>query len=174
MTFDPNRADKIAVIGDLVYEYANLMAAAHFGLKGDPPWRTNCADAFLLGCRKLGDFLMKDKRFDDDVLAMDYLPLGATRTWNLPIWIGVWQTDMNKYLAHITYRRTEDRDALGLPHWNHTDDNIGVRPLRNEFNKAWWDFRESVTDSDFCAKFDEELRECETKEGFEVVNLRRL
>src|SRR5713101_6031771 len=31
-------------------------------IHGAAPWRTNCDDAFLLGCRKLDDFFMKDKR----------------------------------------------------------------------------------------------------------------
>lgn len=171
MTFDPKPADKIAVIRDIVYEYGNFMAAAHFDLNGAPPWRTHCDDAFQLGCRKLSDFLMKDTRHDDDVLAMDYLPPGASRTWDLPIWTKTWQKDMNKYLAHITYRRAEDRDARGLPHWDHT---VWVQPLTAEFNKAWWDFRESVTDSEFCTAFDRQLRECEAKPGLEVVNLKRL
>jgi hypothetical protein len=173
MPSDPKPADKIAVMRDIVYEYGNLMVAAHFDLNGAPPWRTNCDDAFLLGCRKIGDFLLTEigERFKDDVLAMDYLPANAPRTWDLPIWKITWRDDMNKYLTHITYRRAEDRDAKGLPHWEH---GVWVPQLRDEFNKAWWDFRESVTDSEFCAEFDKQLRECEAKPGFEVVNLKRL
>lgn len=74
--FVPDRTQKIQVIRDLVYEYANFMVAAHFDLEGLPPWRTSCDDAFLLGCRKISDFLMKNTRHDDDVLSMDFLPPG--------------------------------------------------------------------------------------------------
>jgi hypothetical protein len=170
--FVPDHAQKLAVIRDLLYEYGNLMAAAHFDLDGAPPWRTNCDDAFILGCRKIGDFLSTDidKRHKDDVLAIDYLPLNATRTWDLPIWKAKWREDMNKYLTHITYRRTEDRDAKGLLHWEH---KVWVPQLRDEFNKAWWDFRDAVTDSDFCAEFDKQLRDCQNKKGFEAVTLTR-
>jgi hypothetical protein len=171
--FVPNRADTIAVIRDLVYEYGNLMAAAHFDLKGDAPWRTNCDDAFLLGCRKIGDFLLTEigERFKDDVLAMDYLPANAPRTWDLPIWKLTWRDDMNKYLTHLAYRRSEDRDAKGLPHW---DNEVWVPHLRDEFNKAWWDFRDSVTDSAFCTEFDKHLSERESRPEFKMVNLKRL
>jgi hypothetical protein len=173
MPFVLSRPDQIALIRDLMYEYANLMVAAHFDLNGDAPWRTNCDDAFILGCRKIGDFLMNDtsKRKDDDVLAMDYLPPTARRTWDLPIWTTTWRDEMNKYLTHITYRRAEDRDAKGLPHWEH---KVWVPQLRDEFNKAWWDFRDSVTDSAFCAEFDTQLRERESRPEFKMANLKRL
>ncbi len=166
----PDPAQKLVVIRDLVYEYGNLMAAAHFDLKGLPPWRTNCDDAFILGCRKIGDFLLTDidKRYKDDVLAMDYVPLIAHRTWDLPVWKAKWRDDMNKYLTHITYRRAEDRDAKGLPHWEH---EVWVPQLRDEFKKAWSDFRNAVTDSDFSAEFDNQLHACQNKPGFEAVIL---
>ena len=51
-----------STIRDVVYEYGNLRAAAYYSIHGQAPWRTNCDDAFLLGCRKLGDFLMRDER----------------------------------------------------------------------------------------------------------------
>jgi hypothetical protein len=35
--FVPDHAQKLAVIRDLLYEYGNLMAAAHFDLDGAPP-----------------------------------------------------------------------------------------------------------------------------------------
>jgi hypothetical protein len=170
-TFAPDRKQTLAAIRDLLYEYKNLMVAAHFDLQGMPPWRTNCDDAFLLGCRKFHDFLMNDARQDDDVLAIDYLPPGARRTWDLPIWRKWWQKDINKYLTHITYRRTENRDAKGLPHWVHTK---RVPQLRDEFNKAWWDFRDAVTDSEFCAEFDKQLRDHEDQVAVNTVSLRRL
>lgn len=168
--FVPDRVQKLAVIRDLVYEYGNFMTAAYFDLNGESPWRTNCDDAFLLGCRKLGDFLMKDVRQQDDVLAMDYLPPHTPRKWDVPIW-SKWKEDMGKYLAHITYRRTEDRPAEGLLHWDHA---VWVPQLRVEFNKAWWDFREAVIDGEFCAEFDKQLRDCKAKPGFDKVNLNRL
>jgi hypothetical protein len=170
--FVPDRSQKIRVIRDLVYEYANFMAAAHFDLEGLAPWRTNCNDAFLLGCRKLGDFFLNGlPRYREDVLALDYLPPNSSRPWGLPIWTAKWRDDMDKYLAHITYRRTEDRDAKGLPHWNH---EVWVRPLRIEFNHAWWDFRAAVIDSDYNAEFEKQLRERECRPEFKTLNLRRV
>jgi hypothetical protein len=169
-TFVPDRSQRIEVIRDLVYEYGNLMAAAHYDLLGDAPWRTNCDDAFLLGCRKIGDFLTRDKRDGDDVLALDYLPPNKTRTWDLPIWDRTWRADMNKYLAHITYRRAEKRLALGLPEWHH---GLWVPRLAKEFNTAWWDFREAVVDAEFAKGFDEHIAERQNREEFADIVLQR-
>jgi len=94
-----------AAIEHVVYEYANLMCAGFYSIHGDASWRTNADDAFLLGYRKLGDFLMNDyPRKDDDILALDYLPAGTPRTWYLPTWEG-WRPHMNKQLTHIAYAR---------------------------------------------------------------------
>lgn len=112
--FVPDKGQRIAAIRDVVYEYANLMAAGYYSVHGSAPWRTNCDDAFLLGCRKLDDFLMRDKRSMkdgqelDDVLAFDYLPTNPTRHWNLPIWSAEWRGPMNKQLAHIAYSRGKE------------------------------------------------------------------
>jgi hypothetical protein len=76
----------------------------------------------------------------------NYLPPRTPRKWAVPIWSTKWKEDADKYLAHITYQRTEDRPGKGLPHWDHT---VWVPQLRVEFNKAWWDFRESVIDGAF-------------------------
>src|SRR5688572_27022589 len=88
-------------IKHVCYEYANLISAAHWSLNGQPPWRTNVDDAFLLGYRKLRDFLLKDKRSErkgvelPDILGCDYLPpSGWVRTWSLPTWESEWQAEM--------------------------------------------------------------------------------
>jgi len=171
--FVPDRKQGIAAIKDVVYEYANLMAAAYYSIHGQAPWRTNCDDAFLLGCRKLGDFLMKDKRSKnrgqelDDILALDYLPTNAkTRKWKLPIWTAQWREPMNKYLAHMAYSRTYPP----VQHWDH---RIWVPQLETEFNSAWWGFREAITDKDYSAEFDNQNGLCQAKEGFENIVLQR-
>ena len=143
-TYDPDRTQRIGAIRHVVYEYANLIAAGHYSIHGDAPWRTHCDDAFLLGCRKLDDFLMKNKREQDDVLAMDYLPPKANRSWGLPIWITEWRDPMNKQLAHIAYSRDKE--------WKHTK---WVPRLEAEFRKAWRNFRESLVDDEFSRQFDE-------------------
>src|SRR5436853_5000231 len=72
-------------IEHVVYEFANLLCAHHYSIHGNAPWRTNADNAFLLGYRKLGDFLLNEyPRRHDDVLALDYLPVGSTRAWDLP------------------------------------------------------------------------------------------
>ena len=62
---------------------------------------------------------------------------------------------MNKQLAHISYDRSKEWDHLK---W--------VQKLSDEFNKAWWDFRDAVTDKDYNKEFDKQLQECREKEGF--------
>lgn len=164
----PNRDQKLAAILDLVYEYGNLMAAAQGDLECDPPFRSSCDDAFILGCRKICDFLMNDNREKDDVLATDFLPPGSVPKWTLPIWEANWRAVMNKYLAHITYQRTENRRAMGLPLWDHM---VWVPQLRDEFKKAWKEFLVAVTDSDFRAEFEKQLKQCQAKDGFQKVIL---
>jgi hypothetical protein len=168
--FQPDHKQRIDAIRHIVYEYRNLMVAGHYSMRGLVPWRTNCDDAFLLGCRKLEDFLMKNDRSKlrrgnvyqelDDVLALDYLPPGAGRNWALPIWSAEWRGAMNKQLAHIAYTRDKG--------WNHL---IWVPKLEAEFNKAWWDFRESVTDDDFNKEFDKQIQVCQA--GLTNIVLRR-
>ena len=166
--FIPGRGKRIAAIKDVVYEYANLMAAAHYSLHGSAPWRTNCDDAFLLGCRKLDEFLMRVKRSVkhgqelDDILVVDYLPTNATRPWDLPIWIAEWRGPMNKQLAHIAYSRDKE--------WNHL---IWVPQLEPEFNKAWWDFREAIVNDAYNQEFDNQLIACQAKPGFGNIVLQR-
>ena len=144
------------------------MMAGYYSMRGRAPWRTNCNDAFLLGCRKLDDFLLKEKRtvksYDelDDILALDYLPQNATRNWTLPIWAAEWRNVMNKQLAHIAYSREKE--------WNHLK---WVPQLEAEFNKAWWDFREAVTDNDYSEEFDKQLALCQRDRGSEIVLGRR-
>ena len=166
LRFVPEREKRISGITHVVYEYANLMAAAYYSIHGSAPWRTNCDDAFLLGCRKLDDFLMKDKRTTrkgvelDDVLAVDYLPERSTRGWTLPLWGEIWREPMNKQLAHIAYDRTKE--------WNHVE---WVPKLREEFRKAWGDFRKAVTDATYKEQFESELTLCRKRPGFAKIEL---
>ncbi|MBZ5620167.1 MAG: hypothetical protein LAQ69_15790 [Acidobacteriia bacterium] len=87
-TPDPNQLRR--GIEHICNEYANLMSAAHWDMKGSAPWRTHADDAFLLGYRKLGDFLFNKNRLTvknqecPDILALDYLPSSCTPNWTLP------------------------------------------------------------------------------------------
>lgn len=169
LKFNPSRKKRIAGIEDVVYEYGNLLVAGHYSMRGQAPWRTNCDDAFLLGCRKLDDFLMKDKRTVrkdgrelDDVLALDYLPVSAPRTWELPIWTAEWREAMNKQLAHIAYSRDKE--------WVHFK---WVPQLEEEFRKAWRNFRNAIIDPDYKKEFDQQVISCQAKAGFDTVILEK-
>lgn len=153
-------------IGHLCYEYANLISAAHCDLHGQAPWRTHCDDAFLLGYRKMRDFLLRDKRSErrgvelPDILARDYMPSGFTRAWDLPTWEREWQTEMDKQLAHITFERDKE--------WNHT---VWVPKLESEMRAAWAAFLKAVADPAYKAEFHSQLAICQSKPGFGSVQL---
>jgi hypothetical protein len=164
----PMPQQRIAAIEDVVYEFANLMAAAHFSMRGQAPWRTNCDDAFLLGCRKIGHFLMAGRRSTkngqelDDVLALDYLPTDQTRGWSLPIWTAEWRDPMDKQLAHITYSRDKE--------WDH---RTWVPKLELEFRNAWWSFCQAIVDDGYKREFDRQITVCQAKPGFGNIILQR-
>jgi hypothetical protein len=75
--FTPDERQLAGGIKHICYEYSNLMSAAHWDMKGSAPWRTHADDAFLLGCRKLGVFLLRPSRSRlrgrelPDILALD-------------------------------------------------------------------------------------------------------
>jgi hypothetical protein len=162
--FVPDPGARKDAIVHVVYEYANLMMAAHYSLHGSAPWRTSCDDAFILGCRKLDDFLVKkqrsvkDRKEQDDILAIDYLPPNYVQSWDLPIWAKEWRAVMNKQLAHIAYKRDKN--------WDHETE---VRLLEAEFRKAWGDFLGAVIDPDYKKQFEEQLAYSRTKPGFANV-----
>src|SRR5579863_1641175 len=161
---DPTRDEKINAIEHLVYEYGNLMAAAYYSMSGPAPVRTNADDAFLLGYRKLGDFLLNGPpRYKDDVIASDYLPGGTARTWALNTWTVEWRERMNKQLTHIAY------DRVRAPkEWNHAR---WVPTLESEFRSAWKLFWDAVTDADFKAEYDRQVAACRAKAGFSQIRL---
>jgi hypothetical protein len=166
--FVPGKEKRIAAIKDVVYEYGNLIAAGHYSMRGQAPWRTNCDDAFLLGCRKIDDFLMKEKRSVkdgqelDDVLALDYLPVSAARTWELPAWTAEWRAATNKQLAHIAYSRDKE--------WVHLK---WVPLLEEEFRQAWRKFRKAIIDPDYKKEFDQQVIACQAKPGFDSLILEK-
>jgi hypothetical protein len=142
-------------IEHVCYEYANLISTAHWSINGQAPWRTNVDDAFLLGCRKLRDFLIKDKRSErrgvelPDILASDYLLPGFARTWTLPTWDLEWQAEMDKQLAHITFEREKE--------WNHLK---WVTKLESEMRTAWAEFL-AVVDPQHKPEFRAQLAHCQ-------------
>lgn len=152
-------------IEHVCYEYANLISAAHCSIYGQAPWRTHCDDAFLLGYRKMHDFLLKDKRSErkgvelPDILASDYLPAAFTRTWTLPTWEREWQAEMDKQLAHITFERGKE--------WNHLK---WVPTLESEMRTAWASFLASV-DPQHKQNFTAQIAHCQRKAGFAIVTL---
>ncbi len=148
------REQRVLATKDIVHEYANLRSAAFHSWIGKPPWRSHCDDAFLLGCRKMRDFLMKKQRTVDsnkeldDILALDYLPPPGTATpWRLPLWRKHWQYAMNKQLAHLSYQRDKE--------WDHT---VWIPQLLPEFITAWEEFMNAVVDPVYRAAFAEHLR----------------
>ncbi len=147
---DPTKQDRLAAIEHVVYEYANLISAGSVSLHGPAPMRTHADDAFMLGCRKIGDFLMDDvRRYGDDVLALDYIPPGSTRTWDLPTWTTRWRSAMNKQLNHIAYKRVRNPQQ-----WNHL---TYVPLLLAEFRAAWGAFQSAVGDSDLHNEYANQL-----------------
>lgn len=134
-------------------------------INGQPPWRTNVDDAFLLGYRKLRDFLLKDKRSErngrelPDILATDYLPGGVPRTWTLPTWESEWQAEMDKQLAHITFEREKE--------WNHLK---WVPKLEREMRTTWAEFL-AVVDPQHKTEFTTQLAHCCGKAGFSSLSL---
>jgi hypothetical protein len=153
-------------IEHVCYEYANLMSAAYWSINGHAPWRTNVDDAFLLGYRKLRDFLLRDKRSErygmelPDILASDYLRPGSVRPWTLPTWESEWQATMDKQLAHITFEREKE--------WNHLK---WVPTLESEMRTAWAAFL-AVVDPQHEGEFRGQLaRHCQGKSGFSALKL---
>jgi hypothetical protein len=152
-------------IAHVCYEYANLISAAHYDIQGLAPWRTHCDDAFLLGYRKMRDFLLRDKRSErsgaelPDILASDYLRAGFNRTWVLPTWEAEWRDEMDKQLAHISFEREKE--------WDHTK---WVPRLENEMRSAWADFLKVVVDP-HRAEFAAQIAYCQVKPGFSTVTL---
>ena len=155
--YNPDRSTRLAGIKDVVHEYANLISAGHHSLipRSGHLWGGHCDDAFLLGCRKMDDFLMKKQRslnYDetkelDDILALDYLPPGSSITWSLPIWAKEWRSPMNKQLAHLSYKRDKS--------WDHT---IWLPILVPEFKTAWNAFQAAITDQEFREAFADSIR----------------
>jgi hypothetical protein len=151
-------------IEHVCYEYANLMSAAYWTIHGAAPWRTNVDDAFLLGYRKLADFLMKKKRMErlgaelPDILASDYYP-PFPPVWKLPTWEKEWQAEMDKQLAHISFVRDKE--------WIHYK---WVPILESEFRTAWAMFLDAV-DPKFKPEFDAQIAHCQAKPGFAGIKL---
>lgn len=163
--YRPNAALLKRGIKHVCYEYANLISAAHWSIKGQASWRTNVDDAFVLGYRKLRDFLLRDNRSKrsgvelPDILANDYLPAGFARTWALPTWDLEWRAEMDKQLAHITFEREKE--------WNHLS---SVPRLETEMRTAWAKFLTAVDPQHRC-EFTAQLSRCQRKPGFRAFRL---
>jgi hypothetical protein len=164
--FKPTPQHLDAGVIHICYEYANLMSAAYWDMHGCAPWRTHADDAFLLGCRKISDFLLRRTRSrlrngDElpDILARDYIAPKAKPNWALPLWTYEWQKAMDKQLAHLSYVRDKP--------WNH---HQWVPRLETEFRKAWGKFRRSL-DPKYKKAFTTEIAKCRQKPGFAGIKL---
>jgi hypothetical protein len=152
-------------IEHICYEYANLMAAAYWTMHGAAPWRTHADDAFLLGYRKLADFLLYTHRSQrqgkelPDILARDYLSTRAKAKWTLPTWKKERAVAMDKQLAHLSYERDKA--------WVHYQ---WVPILEKEFRQAWAQFRRSVA-TKYKKAFAAEIAKCRKKHGFRAIKL---
>lgn len=151
--YEPTREQRLRAIKDVVHDYANFVAAGHYSFYGDAPWRGACDDSFLLGCRKIGDFLIDKKRPTnhegtkelDSILAKDYLDPNRI-TWKLPVWSREWRNTMNRQLAHLAYKRDKE--------WDHTK---WIPILIPEFRMAWNAFQTAITDREYCRVFGEHI-----------------
>lgn len=159
-------ADQLARgIEHICYEYANLMAAAHWDMKGAAPWRTQCDDAFLLGYRKLADFLLFTYRTTrggkelPDILARDYLKPHSRPRWMLSTWTNEWAGAMDKQLAHLSYERDKA--------WVHYK---WVPTLEKEFRTTWAKFRRAVAPK-YRKAFAIQIERCRKKDGFRGIRL---
>jgi hypothetical protein len=163
--FTPDTAQLARGIEHICYEYANLISAAHWDINGAAPWRTHADQAFLLGCRMLGDFLLNPSRSKlmgeerPDILASDYLPSGCKPSWTLPIWEEEWLDSMNRQIAHLSYDREKE--------WVHYN---WVPKLEREFRIAWQEFLCAV-DPKYKSSFATEIAKCQRKEGFAEIRL---
>ena len=142
------------------YEYANLISAAYWSMHGEAPWRTHADDAFLLGYRKMHDFLLfktrsTQKNGDElpDILALDYLPSGYIPTWTLPTWTTEWRRAMDRQLAHLSYEREKS--------WDHRK---WVPKLEKEFREAWALFLQAV-DPQYKKEFSKQITHRQRKLG---------
>ena len=152
-------------IEHICYEYAHLMSAAYWSLHGSVPWRTHADDAFLLGYRKMHDFLVFDQRAkaretkdeQPDILARDYLRTGGLPNWSLPTWTREWRNVMDRQLAHLSYEREKS--------WDHRQ---WVPPLEAEFRQAWQAFLDSI-DPQYKIEFANQIEVCSRKPGFSPV-----
>ena len=156
--FYPTRQDRIAAIEHVVYEYANLISAGFHSMHAPASVRTHADDAFLLGYRKLSDFLTSVTRTEDDILAIDFIPLGAIPKWQLPIWKGKWNAAMNKQLAHITYAR-----VLSPQSWDH---RLWNGKLVGELRDAWGEFLQAIVDPEYMDEFERQIHSCQSRPGF--------
>jgi hypothetical protein len=88
-------------IRHVVYEYAMLITAGEL-LKGylDPPINSHIQDAFLLSCRKVADFLLRQGGPRDITVTcfgMDFLDRKDFPTWNK------WADVLNFQLAQLRF-----------------------------------------------------------------------
>jgi hypothetical protein len=158
----PKHTVRKLAIEHVVYEYANLVSAGHYSKFGDVPWRTHADDAFLLGYRKLSDFLTRSDRYKDDIMALDFLPKGS-KPFELPTWRD-WSKHMNKQLAHLAYARIYDSRE-----WEHRS---WVPEMIAEFRRSWTAFLEAIQDDEYKQEFEAHISKCQAKPGFSNISLR--
>jgi hypothetical protein len=145
----------VDAVAHVVHDYANLVSSGTMAVQGHhkgqllvPPMNTHVEQAFLLNCRKMGDFFLPPgSTHKDDITAAHFLC--SEVTFHLRDWSHL-RTAMHRQLMHISAARVEDP----LP-W---DGRAWDLLLLAEFKSAWALFRQNVREP-FASRFDEAVSE---------------
>lgn len=141
---------RLDAVHHIVHDYANLVSSAEMVITGqhlskvfDPPVNSHIFHAFLLNCRKMTDFF--DKRYQEDVIADDYVPGFTFPLTQCEFWRGA----VNKQLAHVTYARDENPREITKQ---------ASEEMYNELKQTWKKFLGCLVNP-FAAKFEQEIRD---------------
>lgn len=158
----PDEADLLNSVWDVVYEYGNLISSGELlQTPLPPPINTHVQDAFLLSCRKMADFFLwkPTTRYPEpdkhDIVASDFT--ASPQAYTLPIWDS-WATAIDKQLAHITWKRDKG--------W----DGSKNKPFMEELRAAWKLFLANL-DPKFQTRFGEELAKRKRDEPYSRLDL---
>ncbi|MGI8785169.1 MAG: hypothetical protein ACR2L2_16145 [Acidobacteriota bacterium] len=129
---------RLAAVEHIVHDYANLISSGemlrpHFDPILIPPANTHVQHAFLLNCRKLGDFFQAHGKKPNDMFAKHF-PDADVAEFDLSV-CKKWRVHIDKQLAHLTYDRLNSKKS-----W----DGSANQPLLEELRKAWRLFRSTL------------------------------